>query len=158
MNLTPYISNLQDGLVTAAAAGDEGTRRTAELLTAAVEPTARLELMHALADLAAEATAALSDRVVEIVLEGSEPVVRVLGAVEPPRGDLVGGDGGDTSRITLRLPEELKARAERAAAAEGTSLNAWLTRVVAEAIRPDTRSRSISAPRSGHRIRGWVQG
>ena len=53
-------------------------------------------------------------------------------------------DEGSPARISLRLPDGLKGRAEAAAAAAGTSLNSWLVRAVAAAVR-DPRP----APRPG---------
>ena len=43
-------------------------------------------------------------------------------------------DDGATARVTLRLPEPLKAQAEERAGSEGLSVNAWLVRAVAGAI------------------------
>src|SRR5215210_3584479 len=130
MDLSQYIRQLREDLAAAAGAGDEQTRQTAALLAAAVEPAARLAIMNALADLAAEVTAALGDRVVEVRLDGRDVRVAVTGepAAEPEpepepaaqggfRG--FGGDSGDISRITLRLVEQIKGQAEQAAAAKG---------------------------------------
>lgn len=64
MDLTPYINQLREDLTTAASAGDEQTRHTAAVLGVALEPAARLAIMNALSDLAAEVTAALAYRVV----------------------------------------------------------------------------------------------
>ena len=85
MDLSQYVSQLREDLAAAAAAGDEQTRQTAALLGAAVEPAARLAIMNALADLAAEVTAALGDRVVEVRLDGRDIRVAVTGepAAEP---------------------------------------------------------------------------
>jgi hypothetical protein len=59
------------------------------------------------------------------------------------------------ARISLRLPDGLKTRAERAAAAEGLSLNAWLVRAVAAGLRePRTSS---SAGRGPRRISGFAR-
>src|SRR5262245_46649909 len=80
MDLSTYIAQLREDLASAAAAGDEQTQRTGALLGVAIEPAARLALMNALADLAAEVTEALGDRVVEVRLDGRD--VRV--AVSPP--------------------------------------------------------------------------
>src|SRR5919107_357250 len=60
MDIGRYVAQLRDDLAAAAAPGDEQTQRTAALLGAAVEPAARLALMNALADLAAEITTALA--------------------------------------------------------------------------------------------------
>ncbi|MGH3440102.1 MAG: toxin-antitoxin system HicB family antitoxin, partial [Sciscionella sp.] len=76
MDLTPYLSSLRENLTTAASAGDADTRRTAAVLSAALEPAARLALMNALSDLAAEVTANLDDHVVDVRLEGRD--VRVV--------------------------------------------------------------------------------
>jgi hypothetical protein len=77
MDLTPYIASLREDLVTAASAGDENTRRAAEVLAAALEPAARLAIMNALSDLAAEVTASLDDHVVDVRLAGRDVQVVV---------------------------------------------------------------------------------
>jgi uncharacterized protein (DUF1778 family) len=191
MDLTPYISRLREDLATAASAGDEQTQRTAAVLSTALEPAARLALMNALSDLAAEVTAALPDRVVEVRLDGRDVQVVVTGtahddhepeAEEPPPPPPP-GDGGDISRITLRLLDEIKAQAERAASVRGVSLNTFVTQAVQSALQERGRRGHGGWPGSpwsagpwagggfggesggekprgrGHsRIRGWVQG
>src|SRR5919201_6201186 len=108
MDLSHYVQQLREDLAAAAAAGDEQTRRTAALLGAAIEPAARLAIMNALSDLAAEVTAALGDRVVEVRLDGRDVRVSVSGTghaddaepddeEEPPPPPPT-GDGGDISR------------------------------------------------------------
>lgn len=164
MDVSQYVTQLREALASAAAAGDEQTRRTAALLGAAVEPAARLALMNALSDLAAEVTAALGDRVVEVRLDGRD--VRVVvspdAAAEPeapPRGftpPAAGPDAGDISRITLRLVEQIKAKAEQAATAQGVSLNSWVSQAVQGAL--GTPGHRGSRGEDGRRVRGWVQG
>lgn len=166
MDLTPYITTLRNDLSNAASAGDEQTQRTAAVLAAALEPAARLAIMNALSDLAAEVTAALDDRVVELRLDGRDVRVTVTGHIAdteepvPPRS-ATQDFGGDISRITLRLFEEIKAQAERAAAAQGVSLNSWLSQAVQGALH-NSGMRDWSEPRHGRpgsrRMRGWVQG
>src|SRR6476469_9601570 len=70
MDLTPYTQNLRDDLITAASVGDEDARRAAVMLAGAIEPAARLAIMNALSDLAAEVTGALRDTTVELKLDG----------------------------------------------------------------------------------------
>jgi hypothetical protein len=160
MDLTPYLASVEESLAAAAAAGDEGTRRTATALTAALEPATRLAIMNALSDLALEVTDALDDRVVALRLEAGE--VRV--AVSPAQDDEPAGPAiepgeayGEQSRVTLRLPEALKTQAERAAAERGVSLNTWLTGAVRDALRGPAGPRRTGDAR-GLRLRGWVQG
>lgn len=166
MELAPYIATLRDDLTTAASAGDEQTQRTAAVLAAALEPAARLAIMNALSDLAAEVTASLDDRVVEVRLNGRDVRIAITGVdhtagAPPPPPPPPSDPGGDISRITLRLVEEIKAQAERAAAQQGVSLNAWLSHTVQEALRGSDwgRRRGEDWPdRHGRRVRGWVQG
>jgi hypothetical protein len=69
------------------------------------------------------------------------------------------GDEGKMSRINVRMPEHLKARIERAAEREGSSVNAWLVRAAAE--RSDRsqkgRRRERRAPQGAQRYKGWVR-
>jgi len=170
MDLTPYVTTLRDDLSTAASAGDEQTQRVAAVLAATLEPAARLAIMNALSDLAAEVTAALDDRVVEVRLDGREVKVAVTGhpteAPAPPPPPQPPDMTGDVSRITLRLFEEIKGQAERAAAEQGVSLNAWVAQAVQGALHGSSRDWGGSSAwesrredrRSGRRMRGWVQG
>ena len=186
MDIGRYVAQLRDDLTAAAAAGDEQTQRTAALLGAALEPAARLTLMNALADLAAEINTELGDRTVDVRLDGRD--VRVVVGPDhvadapppppPPRGP--GMDTGDISRITLRLVEQIKGQAEQAAAAQGVSLNAWVAQAVQGALSGQRRRGQWGGPRGnwggpwggpedrgsdrpggpedGRHLGGWVEG
>jgi uncharacterized protein (DUF1778 family) len=179
MDLTPYIDSVRDDLAAAAAAGDEQTRRSSAMLSAALEPALRLALMNALADLAAEVTAGLSDHVVEVRLDGRDVRVVVTGtggASEHSRSSDVPPtpppppDGGDISRMTLRLFEQLKGQAEQAAATQGVSLNTFVSQAVQGALQG--RGPQHHQGRGGRRggfdgrdhgpgdggLHGWVRG
>ncbi|HEY0498839.1 MAG TPA: toxin-antitoxin system HicB family antitoxin [Kutzneria sp.] len=147
MDLTPYIATLREDLTTAAAAGDDHTRRTAAVLSAALEPAARLAIMNALSDLAAEVTATLDDHVVSLRLDGRDVQVVVTPTTAPsdePAADeaeptTAFDPNGDISRITVRLMEELKAKAEQAASAQGQSLNSFVAQAVQGALNNQRR-------------------
>jgi hypothetical protein len=176
MDLSKYVSQLREDLASAAAAGDEQTQRTAALLGAAIEPAARLAVMNALSDLAAEVTEALGDRVVEVRLDGRD--VRVAVSADPaadepepepadgpfagfgPRGfGGFGGDAGDISRVTLRLVEQIKNQAEQAAANQGMSLNSWVAQAVQGALAGHQHGKPGRRDgRDGKHVKGWVQG
>lgn len=178
MDLSPYIAALREDLATAASAGDDSTRRTAALLSAALEPAARLALMNALADLAAEVTAALDGPVVDVRLDGRDVQVVVTGAPrpepepEPEPQEVPRPTGGDATRITLRLLDELKAKAEQAAAAQGMSLNTFVAQAVQGAVGgrrghhghhkghwgPPQDAPGGSSSGGSSRVRGWVRG
>lgn len=152
MDLTDYVDALRRQLTTAAATGTEQTRETARLLADTIEPAVRLALTDALSAMAAEVTAAWDGGLVDIRVRGRDPEVVVVRAphedddpAEPAGEDVdVADDDGSVARISLRLPEALKSRAETAAASAGISLNAWLVRAVAGALRAST-----DPPRSG---------
>ena len=125
--------------------------------------------MNALADLAADFTAALPCQVVDVRLDGRDVRVVVTGAAEePPRRETPRDttppppiDGGDVSRITLRIVEQIKGQAERAAAAQGVSLNTFVSQAVQGALGHG----SFGGPkhhgkgdRPGSHLHGWVEG
>lgn len=135
MDLTPYLDGLRRDLAASAAPAGEETARTADLLAGALEAAARLCLLEALSDAAAEITTKLPDRSVEVRLRGREAdLVVTEGAAPAAAPPPPPAEGGDVARITLRLPEPLKDQVERAAAAEGISVNAWLVRAVSAAL------------------------
>jgi hypothetical protein len=138
MDLTPYVAAMREDLSTAASAGDENTRRAAAVLAAALEPSARLALMTALSDLAAEVTASLEDHIVEVRLDGRDVqvVVTATGSAHEPREEEMPptDESGDMSRMTLRLFEQLKSKAEQAASAQGVSLNTFVQQAVQGAL------------------------
>lgn len=149
MELSSYVETLRDGLLAAAAAGGEESRRSAGLLAIALEPAARLALMDALSAAAAEITAALDDVRVEIHLRGREPDVVVV--AERPAEPVPAESDEGTARVTLRLPETLKARVERAATEQSVSVNNWLVRAISRGLETPTR-------RVGRTLSGYTRG
>lgn len=162
MDLTEYVDALRHSLTTAAAAGGEHARETARLLSEAVDPAVRLAVMDAMSAMAAEVTGALENTLVEIRMRGREPEVVVETTEHPPAADPSadgedGADDGSVSRISLRLPESVKARAEAAAAAAGTSLNAWLVRAVTDALGGSQQSATGRTRTPGRRYTGFAR-
>jgi hypothetical protein len=164
MDLTPYLETLRADLHAAAAPGGPETVRAAELLGGALESSARLVRLEALSDAAAEITTRLSDTSVEVRLRGREAdlVVDQTVADVPPETPATPGaevlDGGDLIRITLRMPEALKAHVEQLAAELNVSVNAWLVRAVMSAVNQPSRPSSPGGRgRPGKRITGFFE-
>lgn len=170
MDLSPYIERLRRELAVAADAGGEESRELAERLTMALESAARLALLEALSAAADEITRDLAPGSVDVRLRGRDPAFVVTPA--PPSHSFeetnspklstpsvpVDADEGGTSRISLRVPDHLKARIEEAAGQEGLSLNAWLVRAVSTALDPASRPVQSEATSSGgRRFTGWVR-
>jgi hypothetical protein len=169
MDLNPYIRNLREDLLAAAAIGDEEVRRAAALLGAAIEPAGRLAIMNALSDLAAEVTSALDSHVVEVKLDGRDLNVTVSrrdggdGGDGPTTATEAAGHqlhpedlrramqdaGGELSRTTVRLFNDLKSQAEQAASEQGVSLNTYISRAVSNSVRT-----SVPPGMGGRRDRG----
>jgi hypothetical protein len=140
MDITPYVDTLRRDLVAAAETGGDELRQAAERLAYALDPSARLALMEAISHAAAEITAELPEGSVDVRLSGREldfvvqmpaaPVAPVPPTPPTPPTPPSPEDDGDLARITLRIPESVKARAEDKAAAAGQSLNTWLVNVI----------------------------
>ncbi len=161
MDLNPYLDNLRHDLEASAAPGGEDVSRAASLLAGSLEASARLCLLEALSDAAAEITTKLDNASVEVRLRGraADLVVSDLApstpAAPPPPTET---DSGDVARITLRLPEQLKSSVERAASAEGISVNAWLVRAIGAAVHGNaTPGSSGGRARFGRRLTGYAQ-
>jgi len=137
MDLTPYLESLRRDLAASAAPAGEAAAHSAELLSSALESAARLCLLEALSDAAAEITTKLDGSSVEVRLRGRDAELVVTDGAPAPTATAAPPpvtESGDMARITLRLPESLKELAERAAADEGLSVNAWLVRAIAAAL------------------------
>ncbi len=140
MDLDKYTSRLRDDLAAAAALGDEKTRATADALAGAAAASARLMLLAALTDFAAEVSENLGDRTVHVAADGNIDVRKTPHV--PEDGPTIEELTGDISRVTLRLVDQMKSKAEEAAAASGVSLNYWLGQAVQGALREQARWRA----------------
>lgn len=183
MDITPYVDSLRRDLVAAAEAGDEQTRAAAERLMLALGPATRLALMEAISQAAAEITTEMRAGSVDVRLDGRDldfvvdspaappepPASAPAPAAEAPADEA--DDDGAVARVTLRLPEGIKAKAEEFAARSGHSLNTWLVGVVRDATRDSAvtvnvdlssipfggESDPFNLPRkTSRRMTGWI--
>jgi hypothetical protein len=164
MELSQYVETLRRelGSLTRFASGD--VIRVAEMLAEALDSSVRLTLLDVLSAAAAEITTRLDDVVIDVRLAAGEAefVVTAVPAHEPApsagAGPESSADDAGTARITLRLPESLKARVESEASATGLSVNAWLAHA---AIRALEGPHPAAGPRSrsgvGQRITGYAR-
>lgn len=116
----------------------------------------RLALLEALSAAAEEITRALAPRSVELRLRGREPEFIVSTPLDEPAADpflTVDDDSGGTWRVTLRLPEGLRAVVEAAARRDGSSLNSWLVRAAAAAAQATRQPPGTTR----HHVTGWVR-
>ncbi len=179
MDLSSYVDTLRHELAVAARSAGPEAENLAERLTAPLESATRLVLQEAVSDAAQEISRDLAPGSVDVRLRGRElgfvvdrgPEDRgaatgtagwpATGSATPPRPadapqDTAGEAG--TARITVRLPETLKAQVEAAAEREGVSVNAYLVRTLGAAMQPGAGA--AGAPtwhQSGNQLSGWVQ-
>ena len=171
MDLTPYVAALGRELLTAVETGGEEASALVERLTVSMESAIRLALLEALSAAADEITADLAPDSVQVLLRGRDPKFVVTrrpveqpaaATPEPvaaPAEDVAAGfEDGSTVRINVRLPEQLKAAIDEAAAKEGRSVNAWLVRAASAQLAPkrDAPAEVPGVP-SSQRFVGWVR-
>ncbi|MEE6166269.1 MULTISPECIES: histidine kinase [unclassified Mycolicibacterium] len=161
MDLQPYVDAVRHELAVAAAAGGADAEALAQRLTAPLDSALRLALLEALSGAAEQITRELAPGAVHVRLNGRDPEFSVE-IPEPTEAaiplassaaDILDDDAGGTWRVTLRLPENLRAGVEAAARGEGISVNAWLVRSVSAGLGGSTgRTRS-----GGKSFSGWVR-
>ncbi|MDN4480000.1 toxin-antitoxin system HicB family antitoxin [Demequina muriae] len=164
MNIERYSDQLTQQLDKAAATGTPKVREAAAMLASSLEPATRLVLVEALADAAGEISRELAPGSVELRVRGKGVDFVVVAppsalehdatAVAEAQAEVASLAGEPASRTTLRIPDELKQRAETAAAAEGLSLNTWLARAAALHLEQGVRSRR---GRAAARMTGWAK-
>jgi hypothetical protein len=154
MDIERHVQAIQSDLAAAAALGDEAVATAGQRLAAAVGSSLQLRLLDVLTEATLSLNGQLSSGHVEVRLAGRDPDLVLVddsaGEGEPPAP----APGDDLSaRITLRLPEALKAQVETAASSEGVSANAWIVRALSRALEPRWgRTRT-----SGKRLQGFTQ-
>ena len=159
MDLQPYVDAVRHELNQAAAAGGAEAEALADRLSAPLESAIRLALLEALSAGVEEITSELAPRSVEVRLRGRDPEFVVSAPLDEPSAHetfdvAFGDDDGGTWRITLRLPESLRAAVEAATRHDGSSLNAWLVRAVAAAVQSKA---GRAAPGNARHVTGWVR-
>ena len=170
MDITPHVEGLRQDLSRAAEVGGIEVEVAAERLLGALEPAVRLALMDLLSQAAAEISEQMPGVAIDVRLKGREPEFVVTGArpepapeaaTPPPPDEPLDADADDVVRITLRLPEALKTRAEALAASRGQSLNTWLVAAARAAAQDGPRHehphRSGGYGLGGKRITGWAR-
>jgi HicB family len=145
METQRFVDAVRADLEAAAAVGGEALIEAAGRLVTALDASMRLALLDALSEASMELSGQLAGGRIDVRLVGRDvELTYVADAPAPPAAE-----EDPSARITLRLPERLKADAEAAAAREGVSTNAWLVRAV---------SAAVGRGRVGHRLRGYASG
>jgi HicB family len=150
MQTAQYVDALLNDLAAIASVGDEATAAAAERLSQALRASVGLRLLDLLGEAALEVSGQLPSGHVEVRLAGQEPSLVYVEHEEAPAP--VAEDEGAGARITLRLPESLKAGVEAAAAREGLSVNSWIVRALKRGLDVPERRRGV-----GRRMTGYAE-
>jgi hypothetical protein len=160
MDLTRYVEGLRAELLSAA--GPDETA-LAERLAGAVASATRLAMFDVLSDAADEITRDLAPGSVEVRVRDRNPYFVVTTAdadleapveAPPEPGAPEPAAEGPVGRINFRPPEQLKQRIEEAAARDGLSVNAWLTRALTGVLSAATPA--AKPPKRAGSFVGWV--
>jgi hypothetical protein len=138
MNVAAFVEALQRDLEAVAGMGDETVSQAARRIAAALEPSVRLRLQELLGEAAVELTSQLPDGRVEVRVTAGDP--ELVYVEEPGPRAAHAGDDPLSARVTLRLPETLKAIIEAAAHDAGVSANTWLLQQISRSTNPKRRS------------------
>lgn len=150
MQLQRFVDALKADLSAVAELGDETTADAAGRLVISLQASVGLRLLDALSEAVLELNERLPSGHVEVRLAGQDPeLVYVSDEPEAPTGP---ADEAYSARITLRLPEALKASVELAAGRDGVSVNTWIVRALSRT------STAAPAAQSGNRLTGYARG
>src|SRR5919197_851585 len=138
MQMGPFVEALQSDLEQIAAVGDDAVSAAAQRLAGALKASAGLRLLDVLTEAALELT-------------GQDP--SLVYVEDAPQQAAPSADDALSVRITLRLPESLKAAVESAAARDGVSVNTWLVRALARAV----SGWASRGGKPGNRLQGYAR-
>jgi hypothetical protein len=148
MQTAPFIEALRREVAAAVASDDAATAAVVERVAASLEAAAHLWLLDAATQAAGQLSGQLPAGHVEVRLAGRDPELVYVADPEPEPAPAAAGDDAYAARITLRLPEILKAQVEQWAATEGVSVNTWLVRTISRGSAPSRRT-------PGRRLSGY---
>ncbi len=152
MELSRHVAAIQSDLAGAAGLGDDATAEAGRRLSGALEASLQLRLLDVLTEAALDLDLQLSSGRVEVRLAGRDPQLVLVEDAAAPEEPTAPGDDL-SARITLRLPEALKAAVEAAADRESISTNAWIVR----ALKRECDQRPTRARQSANRIQGFAR-
>lgn len=153
MQTAQFIEALQADLRELAQLGGDELVQAAQRLEGAVKQSATLRLIDALTQVALEISSQLPNGHVDVRLAGQDPELVFVEEESEEAPAAQTGEDGLSARITLRVPDSLKAAVERAAESEGVSVNTWLVRALQRAV----TGGAGRAVRTGKRISGYAQ-
>jgi hypothetical protein len=147
MKMSLVVEGLRSDVVAVGELGDDVVAEVADRIAAVLSRSASSRILDLLSDVAAELSAELPEGRVEIRLVGDDVEFAYVDE-RPPAAE---ADAELSSRITLRLSDQLKARVEESASREGVSVNGWILRTLERG----ASSAQGRSGRAGKRLHGY---
>ena len=150
MQLDPHAEALRAEIASLASLGDEHVAAAGERLSQALGPALGLRLLEILSEAALEISAQLpaGPRRGPPRRPGAVARLRRARGGDPPPAPAA--EDAHSARITLRLPESLKASVEGAAAREGVSVNTWIVKALGRGLAPTGGSSRVGSRLTGY--------
>jgi hypothetical protein len=130
MQTSWFTDTLQADLEAVGSLGSEKAARVAERLIAVTIPLAKARMLEAFSLAANELADALDVDGVDLRVNGDEVTFVASERHEPPVPPRPADGGSEQARFSLRLPDDLKARIDERASADGVSTNTWIVRAL----------------------------
>ena len=151
MQLQPHVEALERELADLASLGSAAAATAAQRLIHLLATPVRVRLLELVGEAALEVSGQLPFGHIDVRLAGPDPSLVFVPEEGESPGPVPTAADDSGARLTLRMPEALKASVEEAAAREGLSVNAWLVRAVSRQLsHPGRPQRQI-----GQRITGY---
>jgi hypothetical protein len=147
MKLSLVVEGLRADVAAVGELGDEVVADVAERIASMLSRSAGSRILEMLGEVAAEVSEELPEGRVELRLVGDDIEFAFVGerpAAPESEGEL-------SSRITLRLSDQLKSKVEASASREGLSVNGWILR----ALERGTAGQQGRSGRAGSRLTGF---
>jgi hypothetical protein len=147
MKMSLMVEGFRSDVMAVGDLGDDAVAEVAGRIAAMVGRSASSRILDLLSDVAGELSTELPEGRVEIRLVGDDVEFAYVGQpVAPPEEE-----AELSSRITLRISDQLKRNVEASASREGLSVNGWILRLL-------ERGTSVAKGRSGRagsRLQGY---
>lgn len=144
METAPFLDAVETDLESMIA-GDDDAVVVAGRIAGVLRSSLQLRLLDAMGQAALELSDQMDAAHVEVRLAGRDVELVYVARDQVAEPAVVEPEEAGTARLTLRMPESLKAQVEEAAVREARSTNAWLVAAVKRAL--DHRSRRITGSR-----------
>lgn len=150
MQTSWFTETLRADLEAVGSIGSDKAIKIADRLITVALPLARARMLEAMSMALGELSATLGVERIDLRVSGDE--VTFVPA-EAPRSELPPQPegSGEQARFSLRLPDELKARIDERAAADGVSTNTWIV----HALEAAAGRGSHQGGRPGRRLSGF---